>query len=377
MDDLLITNGTVIDPANKVHSKADVLISNGRITTVGSRLNPGANKAIDASGCFVCPGLIDYHLHLAPLAEIGVHGETACFPSGVTTAVDCGSAGAGTYEGHRHAIHSSLLTIRSFLHVCSAGLATGQYHENPDPRFWDRPKIKRMFRDYPDELIGLKIRQGEEIVGPLGLEPLAEAVKLADILGVPVMVHCSNPPSTIAQMLALLRRGDILTHAFQDKGHSLLDEDGRIIKAAHQARERGVIFDVANANIHFSFAVAKQALAEGFLPDTISTDLTTRSLYQRPAVFNLAFVISKYLNLGMTMDQLIARTTAIPAQLIGLEGRVGCLSPGALGDVAVFKEIEHLTEFGDRSGVKHCGTRLLKPMLTIKAGEVVYRDMEF
>ncbi|MFH2114861.1 MAG: amidohydrolase family protein [Spirochaetota bacterium] len=377
MYDLIIKNGTVIDPANGVHGQADVVIDNGLVITFDTGKLPEARYILDASGCYVTPGLIDYHLHLAPLAEIGVYGETACFPSGVTTAVDCGSSGAGTYEGHRHAILSSPLTIKSFLHVCSAGLATGQYHENPDPKFWDRPKITRLFRKYPDELIGLKVRQGAEIVGHLGLEPLTEAVKLAESLGVPVMVHCSNPPSALSDMLALLRHGDILTHAFQDKGYSLLDEGGKIIQAAHHARERGVIFDVANATIHFSFAVAKQAIAEGFLPDTISTDLTTRSLYKRPAVFNLAFVLSKFLNLGMTMDQIIASTTAIPARLIGLEGRAGCLSPGSAGDVAVFKEIEHYTEFGDRTGVIIGGTRLLKPMLTVKAGEMVYRDMGF
>lgn len=375
MVDLIIRNGTVVDPANKRDEKADVVIDNGKIVDVAK--DGRFRQTIDASGCFVCPGLIDYHMHLSPLAEIGVGGELACFPSGVTSAVDCGSSGAATYEGYRPALFSSRLTSRAFLHVCSAGLATGQYHENPDPRHWDRKKIRRLFGEYPNELIGLKVRLGKEIVGSLGLSPLEEAIKLGDELGVPVMVHCSNPPSKMSDLLSLLRRGDTITHAFQDQGDSILDDRGRISDAANRARNRGVIFDVANANIHFSFAVARQALLEGFLPDTISTDLTTRSLYKRPAVFNLAFVLSKYLNLGMSLDQVIACGTSNPARILNCSGTLGQLKPGADADIAVFRLMEKETDFGDRKGEIVKGRILLKPMLTVKQGELVYRDMEF
>lgn len=375
MVDLIIRNGTVVDPANKRDEKADVAIDNGKIVDVAK--DGRFRQTIDASGCFVCPGLIDYHMHLSPLAEIGVGGELACFPSGVTSAVDCGSSGAATYEGYRPALFSSRLTSRAFLHVCSAGLATGQYHENPDPRHWDRKKIRRLFGEYPNELIGLKVRLGKEIVGSLGLSPLEEAIKLGDELGVPVMVHCSNPPSKMSDLLSLLRRGDTITHAFQDQGDSILDDRGRISDTANRARNRGVIFDVANANIHFSFAVARQALLEGFLPDTISTDLTTRSLYKRPAVFNLAFVLSKYLNLGMSLDQVIACGTSNPARILNCSGTLGQLKPGADADIAVFRLMEKETDFGDRKGEIVKGRILLKPMLTVKQGELVYRDMEF
>mgnify|MGYP001177804387 FL=1 len=375
MADLVIRNGTVLDPANKRDLKADVGIDNGKIVNVAKEGQ--FRQTIDASGCLVCPGLIDYHLHLSPLAEIGVDGELACFPSGVTIAVDCGSAGAATYEGHRPALLSSKLTAKAFLHVCSAGLATGQYHENPDPRHWDRKKIHRLFEKYPDDLIGLKVRLGKEIVGSLGLSPLEEAVKLGDELSVPVMVHCSDPPSAMSDLLSILRRGDTITHAFQDQGDSILDKCGRISNAAYKARERGVIFDVANANIHFSYSVARQAISENFLPDTISTDLTTRSLYKRPAVFNLAFVLSKYLNMGMPLEQVIACVTSNPARILGCSDDIGQLGHGADADVAVFKLIEKDTDFGDRKGEILKGRLLLKPMMTIKRGEIVYRDLEF
>jgi predicted amidohydrolase len=181
----------------------------------------------------------------------------------------------------------------------------------------------------------------------------------------------------MADLLSLLRRGDTLTHAFQDKGDSILDRRGRIGEAAREARERGVIFDVANANIHFSFAVARQALEERFYPDTISTDLTTRSLYRRPAVFNLAFVLSKYLCMGMPLDQVIACGSSVPARILGLAGKKGTLETGADADIAVFRLVDRETEFGDRSGIIMKGTKLLKPMLTVKGGNIVYRDLEF
>ncbi|PKL24615.1 MAG: hypothetical protein CVV47_09255 [Spirochaetae bacterium HGW-Spirochaetae-3] len=377
MYELLIRNGTVVDPASGVNGAADVAIANGRVAAVGSLGDVPAERVVDASGCYVTPGLVDFHLHLAPLAEIGVPGEAACFPSGVTTAVDCGSAGAGTWEGHRPVVAASRLRVRAFLHVCSAGLATGRFTENADPRYYDEEKIGRLLREYPGELVGLKVRQGAEIVGDLGLEPLRRTVELGEKYGVPVMVHCSNSPAPLPEMLDLLRPGDILTHAYQDKGHSLLDEGGRVCEAAWKARERGVVFDVANANVHFSFEVARRALAEGFLPDTISTDLTTRSLYRRPAVFNLAFVLSKYLCLGMDLGQVVARCTEYPARLLGMAGEIGCLATGARGDVAVFREIRRETEFGDRAGVLFRGDRLLRPVLTVKGGDVVYRDIEF
>ena len=366
MYDLLIRGARVLDPSQGLDALCDVAVENGQ----------PAEQVICADGCLITPGLIDMHAHVHPLTEIGILPEVACFSAGVTTVLDCGSAGAATYPAHRGTVLSSRVRIKALLHVCSAGLATGRYLENPDPRYYDRLKITRMLREYP-ELIGLKIRQGAEIVGTLGLEPLAETIALADTLGVPVMVHCSNPPGKLDDMIHMLRPGDILTHAYQDKGDSLLDAHGRISDVAWKARERGVIFDVANANIHFSFAVARQALQEGFLPDTISTDLTTRSLYRRPAVFNLLHVLSKYLNMGLTLPQVIERCTHVPARIMGLDGGIGTLRPGSCADIAVLREYARETEFGDRVGEVMRGSRNLRALMTVRAGEIVYRDQEF
>lgn len=377
MNDLIIRDGLILDPATKRYEKGNIAIRKGKIVEVGTTDDAAAEQMIDASGTIVTPGLIDFHLHLSPLAEIGVLGEPVCFSSGVTTAVDCGSAGAATYEGHRAYLLSQKLRVKCFLHVCSAGLATGRYLENPDPKCFDKDKIKRLFSDYRNELVGLKIRQGAEIVGPLGLKPLKSTIELAEELGVPVMVHCSNPPCPMDEILKHLRTGDILTHAYQDKGSSILDDNGHVSEEALNARKRGVIFDVANANIHFSFPVARAAIAENFLPDTISTDLTTRSLYKRPAVFNLLHVLSKYYNMGMSLTEVIECSTSTPARLLGLQNEIGSLATGRKADIAILKELDRPTEFGDRRGEIMMGNRVLKAMMTIRGGDVVYRDMEF
>ncbi|NPV45073.1 MAG: amidohydrolase family protein [Firmicutes bacterium] len=376
MYDLVIKNGRVLDPSSHFYEIADIAVQNGRIVGIEGEIAVEAAQTIDASGCIITPGLIDFHTHLYPLSEIGIPAEAVCFASGVTTAIDCGSAGAATYPAHRGAVLSSRLRILAFLHVSSAGLATGRYLENPDPKYYDRPKIAHCLNTF-NELIGLKIRQGAEIVGSLGLSPLRETIVLAEELGVPVMVHCSNPPEPLDKIISLLRQGDILTHAYQDRGDSLLDNNGHISQIALAARERGVIFDVANANIHFSFKVARAALSENFLPDIISTDLTTRSLYKRPTVFNMLHVLSKYLNLGLTLEQVIERCTSRPAEFLGMRDEIGCLKPGACADIAVLRVINKRTEFGDCHGEILQGDRLLKAMLTVRAGEVVYRDIEF
>ena len=378
MFDLLIKNGELLGLGSGHAGVGDIAVKGNRIAKIGKVPEDEASRVIDAAGCIVSPGLIDFHLHLSPLAEIGVCGEAACFPSGVTTAVDCGSAGVGTYLGHRPALAASRLGVYTFLHVSSAGLATGSYLENADPAYFNRAKIIEHFERWgEEELIGLKIRQGKEIVGDLGLEPLRETIGIADELQVPVMVHCSNPPSSIDSMLDLLRPGDIITHAYQDNGGSILGSDGAVSSRARAARARGVLFDVANANIHFSFKVARQAISEGFLPDTISTDLTTRSLYYRPNVFNLLHVMSKYLNMGMSIEQVFERCTIKPAQIIGRKGLTATLEEGHIADIAVIRKIRKDVIFGDRVGETLQGAFFLKAMATIKDGMLVYRDQEF
>ena len=376
MYELLLKNGRIIDPYNDIDQVMDLAVSEGVIKMVETNMDVKAAHTIDVSGCIITPGWIDIHTHIFPLAEIGVLGEATYFPTGVTSVADAGSTGAGTYEGHRGFLTSNRLNVKCFLNISSGGLATGSYLENLNPEKFNRDKIKKLFRKYPDELIGLKVRQGAEIAGEYGLEPMRETIRLAEELGVRVMVHCSNPPELMDHLLDLLRPGDILSHAFQNKGSSILDSHGKISEAAQKAKERGVIFDVAHANIHFSFDVATKSFNQGLLPDTISTDLTIRSLYKRPAVMTMLHVVSKLMTMGMTLNQVVKACTQTPAGILGKELELGSLTPGTTADITVVKLIQTKTEFGDCDGNIIYGSQQFRAMLTIKEGELVFRDVE-
>ena len=382
MNQIIIRNGTVIDPANGVHQQADVAVADGKIAGVG-RVTEEAVMEIDADGCIVTPGLIDHHAHLYPLAKIGIPAEAMCFSSGVTTAVDAGSTGCDTFHTYLPNLERSKLTMRSYLNVCSTGLdSLPARTEDVAPEHYDSAAIAETFQAYGPHLLGLKLRTSREIVGELGYEPLRKTVDLAEKLGLSVMVHCTNPPGTMEELLSILRPGDVLTHMYMNRGDTILDENGAVSRAARAARERGVIFEAADARAHFSFQVSEPAIRQGFLPDIIATDLTRLSMNLRPTAFSMANQLSKYHFLGLTLDQVIACCTCASARYMGLEGAAGCLTAGAWGDVAVFRLEECEAEFGDRPySDPNCqlrrGTTRFRPVLTVKRGEAVFRDPLF
>ena len=223
---LLLKNGHVIDPYNQIDQVADVLVKDGVIARVG-QVKEQVDNTIDASGCYVTPGLIDHHCHLYPLAKIGLPAEAVCFASGVTTAVDAGSTGCATYPEHRPFIQNSRLRIKAYLNVCTTGLSSLPVLEDVDPAHWDEGAIRACFARYGDELLGLKLRTSAPIVKELGYAPLRAAVDMAERLGVTVMVHCTNPPGEMSQLLELLRPGDVMTHMYMNQG-SVIVESGAV-----------------------------------------------------------------------------------------------------------------------------------------------------
>lgn len=382
---IVIRNGLVWDNELGQGKKNDIAIKDGKIAFIGSidekddEIRPMTN-IIDASGALVLPGLIDMHIHMYPLASFGTSAEASCFASGVTTTMDCGSAGAANYEDRRGIIECTRLNVKTLLNVSSTGVISGApgSNEDLDPAKFDREKIRELVIKYKGEILGLKIRQSAEIVGELGLKPLESTVELAEELGLPVMVHCTNPPGKMDELVNLLRKGDVLTHAFMGKGDTILDESGHVSKATKEARERGVLMDVANANSHFAFFVAEAALKDGFKPDTISTDQTINSLYRRPNSYNLLHNMSKYMLLGMSLSEVISCTTKNPAMWMGLDAVAGKLAIGRPADIAIIQLVEgRPCFFGDYTGVLKTGDKFLKNIMTVKNGVIVYRDQEF
>jgi len=375
--DLLIRNGTVIDPARRHHAVGNVAIANGRIVDVGADAVDGRVE-IDAQGCFVTPGLIDFHAHVyAAGTAIGVRADSNCLPQGVTTVVDAGSAGVVNYRNFVDtAVAFSEMRVFGLVNVSDTGIMSSHYPENVDPRHYDADALARLFTRYPGQLLGLKVRLGREIVGDLGLRPLQATLEIAGRIGCQVVVHVSNPPCTQDKIAELLRPGDVFCHCFQGSGPTIIGADGRVLDAVRQARARGVIFDACNGRRNFGFPPAKAALADGFAPDIISTDLTTMTAYVGYA-FGLPYLMSKYLSLGLGLDEVVAACTAAPARQIRKAGVLGTLAPGALADVAVLKQVSRRVRYLDAFDEEFIGDTLLVPQMTVLGGRIVYRQVDF
>lgn len=377
---LLLKNGHVIDPYNQINHVTDILVDGGKIAKVG-RVTEETDNVIDAAGCYVTPGLIDHHCHLYPLAKIGLPAEAVCFASGVTTAVDAGSTGCATYAQHRPFIQASKLRMKAYLNVCTAGLSSLPVLEDVDPAHWDEGQISGCFEAYRDELLGLKLRTSAPIVRELGYEPLRKTVELREKLGVSVMVHCTNPPGEMSELLNILRPGDVMTHMYMNQGSAIV-ENGAVKDCALRARERGVVFEAADARAHFGLDVAQTAIGAGFWPDILASDLTKLSMHLRPTAFNMAMQMSKYAALGIPFEVLIKLCTCAPAAHMGMLDAIGSLTEGHAADVAVFRPLHRENIFGDRpygNEAQKCmiGETVYEPVLTLKDGDMVYRSVTF
>ena len=375
---ILITGGHVIDPARSVNGKADVFLTGDRISLREKDDAAPPEVVINADGCLVMPGLVDYHTHVfSGGTDNGCPPDIGTLPNGVTTVVDCGSAGTANYEIFRSSvIANSVVRIKSFLSVSPTGQATLEFDENHDPKYFDEDKMAMLFRRYPDDLLGIKLRISKEVVGDLGFAPLRKALPLAERLSCRVAVHSTNPPGETRELAELFRQGDIFVHAFHGKGSTIIGSDNRVLPEVKAARKRGVIFDAANGKSHFAFTTAVTALADGFAPDIISSDLGWVTLFKQPMV-SLPWVMSKYLALGMDLCDIVAACTAAPARLMGMEREIGTLSPGSCADIAIFRLVEQPCEFYDSLGMSRIGQQLLMPQATIRAGRIVFRQVNF
>jgi len=377
--DLLIRGGTIVDPARNFFGKADILIRRNKVIDISAGENIEAENVIEADNRLVLPGLIDYHTHLFHNGtQIGIHPDSALLPQGVTTAVDQGSAGVTNFDSFFETVMTSSQTrIFSYLHASPAGLSTlTRCLEAVDPKLFDVECAHRLFEKYDKQLLGLKIRQSKEIVGEWGLAPLKATIQMADELGCPVVVHTTNPPGEVDELVSLLRSGDVFTHVYQGKGSNIINEGGKVRHAIREARNRGVLFDTADGRGHYAFSIAKSAIADGFEPDILSTDVVRSSLFER-SVFGLPLIMSKYLNLGISLQNVVKACTSTPARLIGMEGKIGTLTPGAYADVAVFKLKEMPMQLQDVFGERMICSKVFIPQMTVLNGRVVYRSLEF
>lgn len=346
MRELIIKNGLLVSPANGYRrTKKDILIKNGRIAAVVDEISQ-EGAIVDASGCLVTPGLIDIHTHCYPKAFLGLEPDVLGLERGATTILDAGSSGADTYEDFReNYIKKSQTKVFTLLNVSREGLLRG--HELDAMEKLDEAALREMVEKYPDEIVGLKARASASVVGEMGLKPISEAARIAKEIGKPLMVHVGNYPPALTEVLKLLDRKDIVTHAYHGKKGGILTPEGEIILEALEARERGVLFDVGHGVASFSLRVFEKALKKGFDTDLISTDLHVEN-YQGP-VYNLAAVVSKVIACGEPLEDAIHKCTCAPARHYGLKD-LGEIRVGYVADLNVMEFVDCKEQVQDSIG---------------------------
>jgi dihydroorotase len=363
--DLVIKGGRVLDASQKMDRVADVAIRDGRIAAIQQNIaTTMAKETIDAKGKLVTPGLIDIHSHLAdPALPPG-----AMLSDGVTTLLDGGSRGCDNADDLLAIAKNAPNRVRMLLNIGHLGVVPeGDLMDLANIKVDDTRHVIERNREW---IVGVKARLSQTVAADHDLEALRRARQVADPLKIPIMVHMGQTFSPIADILALLRPGDIVTHLYSPPPHGILDDSGRLLPQVREARQRGILFDVGNGRIaHITWDVAEKVMQQDFLPDTISSDITAAS--RNSQVFNLPTVMSKFLMLGMPVEKVIACTTANAARAIPEFKNYETLKPGATADIAVLDVQEGDFEFSDNVDGKRTGHKKLLTVAVVAGGKRV------
>jgi dihydroorotase len=374
--DLLIQHGEVIDPGAGLKGLLDVGISGGKIVEVAPSLAASeARRTISARGLYVTPGLIDIHAHVFVNAhDMGGHTDHFCRSTGVTTLCDAGSTGSATFAGLRHVIDHEVRTrVRAFVNLSAIGIVgTARGGELSHFPYADPEGCARTIEENPDLAIGVKLRYGPGLVWEYTTAPVKLARRTAATANVPLMIHITDSPIPLPEILAEMIPGDIVTHCYHGRANGIMGEEKQfLLKEVVEAQRHGIIFDCAHGRNHFSFTMIEKALDQGFLPDTISTDLTFTSATKGP-VWDLTTTMSKLLHFGMKLDDIVARATSAPAKILGYDGTVGTLKPGANADVALIERRNGNVDLTDSDGEIVTAKERLITRMTLKDGRVWY-----
>jgi len=370
--DLILRGGRVVDPSQQLDAVTDVAFASGKVARLGPKLEAGpATDVRDVSGAMVVPGLIDLHTHVYwGGTSLGIDAEEFCRTSAVTTAIDTGSAGPGNFAGFRkHVIERSQVRILAFLHISYAGIfafaervSVGESEELRLMAPIDAVEVADANRDV---IVGIKVRVGLHASGTSGIVPLEMALEVANELGLPLMAHIDHPPPSYEEVIARLRPGDILTHAFRPFPNAPVGPQGSVKREVLEARARGVRFDIGHGRGSFAFKTARALLAGGFLPDTISSDV--HALCINGPAFDLLTTMSKFLCLGMPLADVVAASTVNAAMALR-RPELGSLKPGSAGDAAVLAIREGRFDYVDVVGEHMTGDRRIAPEGVVLAG---------
>lgn len=380
--DLVLKGGRVLDERNGIDAVLDVAIRDGRIAAVGPDLARSALRVEDMRDAIVAPGLIDIHTHVYHKAtSLSVDPGFISRRSATTTLVDAGSAGAGNYDGFRdYVMAHSPYRILAFLNISFPGIFGFDWGislgEATMREMLPVDRCVAKIEANRDRIVGVKVRIGGPVTDKFGLGALELALEAAEQVGLPLMTHIGTAPPSYADVVSMLRPGDILTHCYRPSPNAALGEDGKVLGAVLAARARGVLFDIAHGMGAFGYTIAEGALAQGFPPDLISSDVHVIAV-EGPA-YDLLHTMSKLLNCGLSLPEVIGMSTSRPALAIR-RPELGHLGVGAPADVTVLRQVESDYPFADVEGATRRGSALLQPVAVYLAGrpmEIARRPFE-
>jgi len=377
--DLVIKGGDLLDPALKLRGKRDIGIRTGKIEAIEADIPAArANRVLDASGKLVLPGLIDLHAHVYPYGSaIGIPADELIAFQGTTTMVSAGDAGANNFAAFRRYVAAQTRTrLYAFVHIANIGLAGFPEPELYHLGFAKPEDAGRTVAENADIAIGVKVRMSENVINQAGIEPLKRAIRACEIAGggARVMCHIGGvaTPELMSEILNTLRAGDILTHCYSGFPNiagkfTNIVQDGKLLPAALAAKKRGVLFDVGHGGGSFDFTVAEAAIQQGAGPDTISSDIHVFS-GNSPGIPYLTNVMSKFMALGFTLEQVVQMATAAPARAINRLPMLGSLQVGGPGDATLVEVAQGPVEFVDTRNNKRPGNAHIKPVQAVLAG---------
>ena len=374
--DLLITDGTVIDPSQNLHEVREVGIYGTQIVDLESLESYSVKKILDASGLIVTPGLIDLHAHVYKRhVPISIDADATSLAGGVTTVLDAGSAGSYNFEGFKHDVIDRVDTeVLGLVNLSCIGLVAAHYGELMDARYADPDGVVETIRRFPNQAVGVKIRAGAHIIGSgqQGWDNFKKAVQAARDSQTWLMIHIGECPMALPEMMPHLQPGDCITHCFKGGSTTVLNQEGRIHSELATARDNGIIFDIGHGFGSFHWEIAEAAVEQGFIPSTISTDLHLMNLHG--PVFDMPTTMSKFLHLGVSLDDVIDMSTTQPARVLGRAGDLGTLAPGTVADITLLEKHDGQFAYTDSYDQTRTGREKLTAVGIVRRGDLHFNS---